>query len=1087
MADVIILNNAYCEAIYESHGITSNKTLYFEEFSDCGSSIEVYMCGDCGKITEVISMDGVKCDVEYDQDSGTYEDGRMYEIYTMTCKDCGLVFVDKRVTKQINACEYEYYREMTISKGITLIYSCIMEDSVSEHEYEVTYEKLGETCEDGVKITKKCSICGDEFSRELKGHEETSEHYIYFKNYGCCGGELVVDKCNVCGKIVHVRGDSPQCELYETERRTYLDDNNIEHTVIVYNCKLCGLQREEDSYIFEIDGCYITNSVNVNYTLDGEVIFEYSDLMPDDNHNLLEEYIDDDNNCENGYTIKISCSNCDYSYNILGFGHKYEKEEITSEDKDCCHFSIIYEMCAVCHKEQYNEGFEMNFECKFIEKEESYEDEFGNMHYTLTSTCEKCGLVMITEHYSNQVSSCRIDFYSSLVIIFNGEELFNKEFVFVEENHNYKTTYFVEDGMTCEDGYTIIMICEDCGDQIREPGWGHAHQMVEEFFTKDGTCGITICISKCAICGEINNVNIENIRLECMPENQSDFEAKEVVDDNGVTHSVIEFTCVNCGRTYYVDTWVNPLYDCCYEYNQLIRITDNDEVVFENTTSYEREQHDLEIEYKFYGEESDCNLGYDVFEKCKHCDYENNYSNFGHKEICTEINLSDYGLCGGIIYKVECEVCEKILSQNINEYGCCWINIESIENKDIYMCEFCKTYKSEERIVGEKDNNCSYIITHKTTYYLEDGTVLLVIESYETRYEHNYNYRVELNGSSCTDGGIVYYHCENCGHEYEREIYNHETIMETKYSLNDYENICGGDVTVYRCACGDLGKVDSEKLLCNFCHYDSYGNSDENGIWHEYSMYMCNNCGLMRIDDYFNIENGCTTYRYNNVKFVLMSEDGNEQILFEIELVEDIYYNHNYKATDVELFGETCHDGYIVYQTCVHCGESVEYESWNHENFEFVLVDLKEIGACCGYVLKYACPCELTNDINLNLNCNYNENAYEKVIDDVKYNISEITCEHCGLYIEIISYTTVNGCTAFDTKTINVVVNDVSVYSTTVQSSEYAYHDIEYTYILNGETCDDGYQIIETCKNCDYYETREGSGHETHKRISYNL
>jgi len=1086
--DITILENAYSEATYESH-ISSNKTLSLKEYSDCGSSIEVFICGDCGKITDVISMEGVKCNVDYDQYTGVDENGNNYGVYLMTCTDCGLVFTSKFTEEIISSCESIIYNEMTISKDGTILYSCIEEEYEDNHNYEISYEKLGESCDDGVEIYKKCLTCGEEDTYIAYGHGDTTEKYIKLSEYGCCDSKIVVEECTVCGEFIHLIGSESSCEMYNKYTEKYLDSNNVEHTLYTNECRICGLKVSEDSYISEVDGCNVTSVVTFSYIMDDKVIFEFTRFVSSDIHNLSYTYVDDDNDCETGYTIIAECSNCGMSYNMQGFGHQYTKEEITFEDKDCCDTSIIYETCEICHLESNINNIEFNFNCKFNEVFNEYEDDLGIVHYTMTSTCEECGLVMVSENYFVQKSDCVSEVHYIITITLNNEVLFNKDFVETEAFHDYTNSYLVEEGKNCEDGYKYIMTCKNCGDTITETGYGHVYQWAEEYYTKDGTCGITLHLEKCIICNHISNVNLDNAELDCMPSDpEYDFEPKEIVDDEGNTHYVTEFTCGNCQRVYILDVWAKSLSNCIYEYNQSLIIVDGSEIIFETTITGTREDHDLEITYTFYSYDNDCDKGYSVSEKCKNCDYANYYDGYGHDEEWSKEELSNYGLCGGEIYKSECKICHKVLNQNVNDY-CLWQLIENNENdEEVYYCENCNTYKSVGRVESEKDKNCNYTITYTYTYYLEDGTELLKIEQIDTYSEHNYKYNATLHGTTCEEGVTVIARCEDCGYEENYESFDHKTILETNYSFNDYENVCGGEVIVSKCPCGLISNYTTHNLLCELHYYDSYGEEDENGIWHEYSLYRCSTCNLVQmIESYYDVD-GCKKTNCNKVAFALINENSEEStILLELNIVRDIYFEHDYVVENITLFGKTCEDGYIVYQECSHCGESVEYESYNHEQYKTVLIDLEEQGACGGELIKYACPCDFYRNIELKLDCNYRvvDNSYNQ--DGLDHTVTIYICEKCGIQIENDKYTVIENCVAKDTTNIIVTLGENVVYTTTFVSSGYDHHDYEYIYNLFDESCDDGYEVIQKCKNCDASESYYGSGHELHTDSEYKL
>ena len=77
----------------------------------------------------------------------------------------------------------------------------------SDHNYEITdYELLGETCEDGVIVTRTCSICGGSYSWTDDEHLGATSENIDLSEYGACGAYIYGRYCNICNTVTYING-----------------------------------------------------------------------------------------------------------------------------------------------------------------------------------------------------------------------------------------------------------------------------------------------------------------------------------------------------------------------------------------------------------------------------------------------------------------------------------------------------------------------------------------------------------------------------------------------------------------------------------------------------------------------------------------------------------------------------------------------------------------------------------------------------------------------------------------------------------------------------------------------------------------
>ena len=85
-----------------------------------------------------------------------------------------------------------------------------------------------------------------------------------------------------------------------------------------------------------------------------------------------------------------------------------------------------------------------------------------------------------------------------------------------------------------------------------------------------------------------------------------------------------------------------------------------------------------------------------------------------------KIELSDLGLCDGVLVEDYCSICETVTYIDLNAYGCNWETVEETDTTWTQKCSICNAIVTEIYT----DEGYTYIITvdgqeiyNKTVYY----------------------------------------------------------------------------------------------------------------------------------------------------------------------------------------------------------------------------------------------------------------------------------------------------------------------------------------------------------------------------------
>lgn len=666
----------------------------------------------------------------------------------------------------------------------------------------------------------------------------------------------------------------------------------------------------------------------------------------------------------------------------------------------------------------------------------------GNMYVVMSGYClNGCGLKM--EAYGEAVrDGCTMHITYEYSAMMGDTVIFEKAMYFEEmENHNDDYKDFTITGSSCGDMTGRARICADCG--------------------------------KFTYLSSLNAGCMQNIA----------FKDVEYIDDDGFIHEGEVGTCTKCGFKFVMDEYYR--YSGCFiEYFEVTYIENTSgERVFEIIESDSGYEHDYESTYELNG--TSCTDGVKIIRTCKACGstYTSTTTNHYNTSVVAEYNLSEYGACGGTVRVYACPcgvygyVSEKFDCRNLFDAG------------SVQLCEDCGltyVYKTEEYKDGcHRYWYSTYNISVNGRVVIADLRIATNIEN-----DHNYEYTYTLYGDSCSDGYYVVRTCLDCGYSYEDEYsagsQYHNTFRIKSVRFSDY-GACDGYIEVYACPCGAEAYTSYNRECGNTEYLGSENYTDDSGAEHEVSSWRCLDCGIVWSEDSYYVMDGCLRRRYATFDVSI-----NDTVILDsytaITGTEDY---HSYEM-NVNLYGESCYDGYYLEAVCRECGYSYTREGSYHDTFNTAYYGFSRYGACGGYLAVRSCACGEYGSVETKYNCKFEWRSGDSYVDGdgIRHQIETGICQECGFELTIDSSSVKNAnCTIMYNKIFTGVMDGETVIPRleTVSSSYTVSHNYEYSYDLYGQSCEDGYNMTATCRDCGYSYSEENNYHNTNNRTYYEF
>ena len=1051
------------------------------EYGACGGYIEYRSCA-CGAQSELI--DDVAC--EYESEITPYEkDGVLHALQTVICRTCGLTITTDAYQVQ-EGCYESIYGTITIKVGEQTVVEnleCVMFRE-ENHDYEYTFELMGDSCEDGLRYQRICKTCGygKDSSAFTYSHETFPTNSIDLAEYGACGGSIDFYACP-CGYLSYAECNI-ECEWESNTDKPEKGKDGTEQDALTLTCATCGLQYTSSDY-YTLEGCAEILYRTITVTVGEIVVLEDYKYAAERYENHTYEYRFEmyGESCEDGYVAHISCKNCDYSRTEKeNYWHNTYENYYDLTKYGACGGYIRVSRCPCGENGGYPDH---SFACNFSEAQaHTYVGEDGFTHAVSIWVCEDCGLTRTEDHYTVK-EGCNLVTYKTMTVTVDGITVVDLDGLgSQEEQHEYNYNFIMQ-GESCEDGFTYTVTCKNCDyyDDQTWNTWYHHNTFGTKYyyFTEYSTCGSYLYEYTCP-CGQNNGISTDFYSCDLSSE------WDDYTDENGVEHSVEISTCQKCGLVFTHDRYA--VREGCFDvYYCALTVTSGDVTLLDNLFYKERseERHQFIYELTLNEGATSCEDGYTVVEKCAKCDYASEpwENSDWHTSYCVEYyDLAEHGACGGCVRVMSCACGETHYFDN-NVY--CEFESEETEYKDadgrkhtLYTntCTACGlVWEQDHYTVREGCYDVHYV---EYTFTVDGTAVISALKNVDGRSErHEYDYTFHLNGKSCNDGYTYVAVCKSCDYSFEGEGSWHTTYTMETYYLAEH-GACGGYLERYTCACGESSGI-SWNIECDYEYEET--SFEGNGVTHDVYTYTCATCGLEWVEDWYILREGC----YDNTYAEMTVTVGDTVVVNGMK--EKEYYNAYHKlAYTFQLNdGVSCENGYTYVATCQNCDYVTDGSGSYHDIYTTERYDLAEYGACGGEISLYTCACGKSKGVNYVNDCDYNSSTVENVVDGITHSVTTYVCNNCALVRICDSYTVREGCYYVTHYTYTYTVGD------TVLVEDYEYvssydecHD--YTYVFTvGDSCEDGYSYVRTCKNCD--DTYEGNGysHDTYRTQYYFL
>ena len=340
--------------------------------------------------------------------------------------------------------------------------------------------------------------------------------------------------------------------------------------------------------------------------------------------------------------------------------------------------------------------------------------------------------------------------------------------------------------------------------------------------------------------------------------------------------------------------------------------------------------------------------------------------------------------------------------------------------------------------------------------------------------DENNDHMCDSCESTLSSHSYVLDKCEVCGKE--KKDCNHGELFQRSIDLA-YFGACEGTIYYQACDCGEIATSYYSELYCPY--KENVQEETIDGTLHTLTKKVCLICGVTVVEDVWTVSiSDCVERRYT--KATIYKESSCENVIIECtDSVDD--ENHNYEYTYELEEGKTCDDGLRRYQTCLVCDDS-DWEYVNEHANEYVEVDLTQFGVCYSYISYNECErcgC-ISNYYASSRDCYLNSTQSEEKTDEngnVHY-IDSNYCNTCGATFVTESWWEPKTSCVFNGYTAHIIrKDDVDVFEI-VESYNFDDHDYESTYYFEGDDCNDGYLVVDSCTRCDKTIEWRATGHD---------
>lgn len=948
------------------------------------------------------------CDMVFEEDGETF-----------SCSVCGATGTNTYKTFK-NGCERIEEAVVTFFKNGNQVFTATMRYIQDDHDYQVGhYEMAGETCEDGVSVVTVCKECGI----EEKGYHTDCVTFIDKETIdtsatGSCATGIVVRTC-ACGSLedwTYTFDD----EMTDHNWQYDYDDETGEYKEY---CVKCGFSLESVSSKIDAsqkdDKCRVSYDVSYTYfNAEEGHTFTWETNSFVTRHNAEYEFEMMGESCVDGVTVYRSCADCGLVDDWTENNHMMFPVQVVDLSQYGFCSGLVYLRSCPCGEYSYFN----------IEDEACYWQDVGYEEGAYEMRCTECGISRVTRWNEMETDEpCTQLTQYEVTFLKDGQELGTVEYTEKWTNHSelYELTLF-EGAQSCNDGYYLKGVCQNCGETSEYEEWGcREYAVSREVVSTDDMCGVMEIVTYACACG---GKNYEGMRWQDETQRCDFYSGEQEYNDE---YNDWQYFCV-CGasRINYNETKTIEGETCLREHKfEHFYFAPNGELIAQTSSIDVAEFHDWLYDFTLLGET--CDDGWTCSVYCADCGKaeSNQETQYGHEvgDVERELVYDSEDVCGPVyVYRQVC-ACGQEESYVVTD------SCEGSYTNGLFTCRTCglqhKNSYHHERIPG----TCRVTITMTYTIIVSGETVATVTREY-TEAEHEYVHQMILLGETCEDGYRLVNTCAFCDYNYMHDeiYYGHE-----RYRLEYYEapeGSCGGTIEAFGCACGKEREM-RDWLYCNM-EGQYYNVNEETG--EERWTGQCTICGLQAekvsivttgANDCLLVANCTWTYTMGDQTFTVTGASIEE--------------NHDWNVEGAELRYEgsqSCEDGVEIYVRCSKCGETSTWYTEGHEQFvdESESIDLAAYGSVCGAKLQLkTCACGklrnyvLSEDTKCDVGYNSTDAWIEGALND-EYSTTEgwnvvysnfyerycaVTDPACGLRMRMACYWLNENCTAVEYET----------------------------------------------------------------------
>lgn len=869
---------------------------------------------------------------------------------------------------------------------------------------------------------------------------------VDLRQFGLCGGILKLETC-YCGFKSSAMWQSTE------EDCNWIYDEETELSV----CTKCGVsQKAERQELTE--SCFSGYKYLVSYLKNGQTLYSYTICMGEESHDYeLGDYELYGETCEDGVFIQQVCSDCDESKERY-----YEycvpcqlKKTIDTTGMGFCSDAIEIRGCPC--------GSYNDYDFVYADDALNYHQWSGNSENKMS--CYSCGFTRtIQETRTEKDENCHLDITKHYTFANSKGNSFT--FTTVERATDHALKYsFVMAGKTCEDGVTITETCEDCGYTYTWKSEGHYTVLKETLDLSAVACGGGVAELYACACGNESRINLPD---ECSWDTV-DVEYSE----DGVCWI---YQCESCDLVMKEQQKTGSSEDPCYSVRLVVNSFFKDgEELGSLTERHVYENHSYVYQMTLSEGATSCADGYSYIATCQTCgDQESGSSGgFCNSRPVERKVVSTEDMCGvmqRVTYRCACGKEESTTINWVNEQERCQYSEKYDDdlNAWVYTCVDCGSYYHyASQMQPVPGTTCENERIETYYYYNKAGQLLTTTESSWTSFTHDMIYSFTLLGDTCADGYTWTATCADCGEiwtsdEPQYGCESREIVERTLVYDNDA--ICG-PVYLYHhsCACGAVESY-------------SVNDSCQEGSW-ENRRFTCSDCGMVNTN----------SYSYRRIPGTCRQSVDMEYVFFlngeEVARVERTYEEVEHLSVySYEMFGDTCEEGYRVYENCAYCDySSICTETSGHNTYRTQYYEFPE-GSCGGHVSVYSCPCKKECRVEYSYDdCSTSGKSWTETDENgIVHQFNKSTCSKCGLIVDQEWYYTegTDPCHKVVHQDYTWTLDDWELnLSGTSTSEQHNYKNITLTPV-NPENCEDGVEVFMRCAYCgDEYTTIQRYGH----------